>query len=164
MYIQNNVSTTNFKAVKMSPAPDQWNQRVLNAVLKSEFVNNIVKEDAKNGRDTFLSYAEHFDPAYPDYTRYNHMFVNIAGNNKDITLGSHSTYRFESPELFRRAKEIKTGPEKLDVDLAEQITNLDPPDVRNKKVPISKSTIEYLRKLAGGIIYEEGKNYEKFRN
>ena len=92
------------------------------------------------------------------------MFVNITGNNKDITLGSHSTYRFESPELFKRAKIIKTGPDNLEVDLAEQVANLDPPEARQKKVPISQTTIEHLRKLAGGIIAKEGISYEKFRS
>ncbi len=164
MDIKNNSFNTNFKAVRISPAPDQWNQRVLNSVLRSNFIRDIVKEDAKNDRDTFISFAEHFDPAYPDYTRYNHMFVNVTGNNKDITLGSHSTYRYESAQFLKRAKIIKTGPDRLDTDLASQIDNLDPPEKRNAKEPISKVTLESLRKLANGIIIEKPRNYEKFRD
>ena len=59
---------------------------------------------------------------------------------------------------------IKTGPDRLDTDLASQIDNLDPPEKRNTKEPISKVTLESLRKLANGIIIEKPRNYEKFRD
>ena len=50
MDIRNSSLNTNFKAVRLSPAPDQWNQRVLNSVLRSNFIRNIVKEDAKKDK------------------------------------------------------------------------------------------------------------------
>lgn len=163
MDIRTSSPSNNFKAVRISPAPNEWNQKVLNSVLKSNFVRDIVKEDAKNERDTFISFAEHFDPAYPDYTRYNHMFFNITGNNKDITLGSHSTYRYESAQFLKRAKEIKTGPDDLGSDLAEQISNLDTPELKNKKEPIINQTLNGLKRLAGGMVIEKPRDYEKFR-
>jgi hypothetical protein len=163
MNVNNNyTSNYNFKAVRISPEPEKWNQRVLNSVLKSNFVKNIITEDSKNERDTIMSFAEHYDPAYPDYTRYNHMFFNIKGNNKDVTLGSHSTYRFESAQFLKRAKTIKTGPENLGKDLSEQIEHLDPPEIRNKE---QKSlTIEELRKLCKKIIIDKPKDYETFKD
>lgn len=164
MDIRTSSPNNNFKAVRISPAPDQWNQQVLNSVLKSHFVKDIIKADVKNERDTFISFAEHFDPAYPDYTRYNHMFFNITGNNKDITLGSHSTYRYESAQFLKRAKIIKTGPDDLGKDLASQITNLDTPELQNKKEPIINQTLKGLQRLAGEIKIEEPRNYEKFRD
>lgn len=164
MDIRTSSPSYNFKAVRISPAPDQWNQQVLNAVLKSHFVKDIVKEDVKNERDTFISFAEHFDPAYPDYTRYNHMFINITGDNKDITLGSHSTYRYESAQFLKRAKIIKTGPDDLGKDLASQIANLDTPELQNKKEPIINQTLKGLQRLAGKIKIEEPRDYEKFKD
>ncbi len=164
MDIRQSSLSSNFKAVRISPAPDKWNQKVLNSVLKSNFVRDIVKEDAAHERDTFLSFAEHYDPAYPDYTRYNHMFFNVTGNNKDITLGAHSTYRYESAQFLRRAKEIKTGSKSLERDLAAQISNLDSPETQKADVPIINRTLESLRKLAGEIIIEKPRDYESFRN
>lgn len=164
MDIRTHSPNNSFKAVRLSPAPDKWNQQVLNSVLKSKFVKDIIKEDVKNERDTFISFAEHFDPAYPDYTRYNHMFFNITGNNKDITLGSHSTYRYESAQFLKRAKIIKTGPDDLGRDLATQISNLDSPEVKNVKEPIINNTLKGLKRLAGGLVIEEPRSYEKFRD
>lgn len=163
MDIRINSPSNSFKAVRISPAPDKWNQKVLNSVLKSNFVRDIVREDAAHERDTFLSFAEHYDPAYPDYTRYNHMFFNITGNNKDITLGAHSTYRYESAQFLKRAKVIKTGSENLENDLSAQISNLDG-QKKNPDEPIINKTFESLRKLAGEIIIEKPRNYESFRN
>lgn len=163
MDIRINSPSNSFKAVRISPAPDKWNQKVLNSVLKSNFVRDIVREDAAHERDTFLSFAEHYDPAYPDYTRYNHMFFNITGNNKDITLGAHSTYRYESAQFLKRAKVIKTGSENLENDLSAQISNLDD-QKKNPDEPIINKTFESLRKLAGEIIIEKPRNYESFRN
>lgn len=154
----------NFKALRISPAPDYWNQRVLNAALNSNFVRDIVKEDAKNERDTIISYADHYDPAYPDYTRYNHMFFNIKGNDKDITLGSHSTYRYESAQFFKKAKIIKTGADDLGEDLATQIEKLDGFDKRKKQVHVNNRTLAYYKKLAGDIIVEKQKDYEQFKS
>lgn len=164
MDIRTNSPSSSFKSIRISPAPTEWNQQVLNAVLRSNFVKDIVREDAKKERDTFISFAEHFDPAYPDYTRYNHMFFNITGNNKDITLGSHSTYRYESAQFLKRAKEIKTGPDDLGKDLASQISNLDAPNVKNEKEPIINQTLKHLKRLAGGLIVEKPRSYEKFRD
>lgn len=164
MDIRTHSSNNAFKAVRLSPAPDKWNQQVLNSVLKSHFVKDIVKEDVKNERDTYISFAEHFDPAYPDYTRYNHMFFNITGNNKDITLGSHSTYRYESAQFLKKAKIIKTGPDDLGKDLANQISNLDSPEIKLEKEPIINQTLKGLKKLANEIIIEEPRSYEKFRD
>ena len=153
--------SNNFKALRISPDPEQWNQQVLNAVINSKFVNNIIQADKQNERDTFISFAEHYDPAYPDYTRYNHMFFNIKGDNKDITLGSHSTYRFETGDFFRRAREIKTGPDNLGKDLAGQIKKLDNPE---DKTTMGYRTLEMLKRFAGKVIIENGKDYEKFRD
>lgn len=162
MNIQNSKPySNNFKALRISPDPEQWNQQVLNSVINSKFVNNIIKEDKKNEKDTFISFAEHYDPAYPDYTRYNHMFFNIKGDNKDITLGSHSTYRFETAEFLRKAREIKTGPDNLGKDLASQIKKLDNP---NDKSINEYKTLEGLKKFVGNVIIETSKNYEKFRD
>lgn len=159
---RSNPYNNSFKAVRISPEPDMWNQQVLNAVLNSKFIGNIIKEDVKNERDTFINFAEHYDPAYPDYTRYNHMFFNIKGDNKDITLGSHSTLRFESAQFLRRAREIKTGPDNLGKDLSAQIKNLDAPSTTEQTKELQ--TLEKLKKFAGGLIFEEGKDYEKFRD
>ena len=153
--------SNNFKALRISPDPEQWNQQVLNSVINSKFVNNVIKEDMKNERDTFISFAEHYDPAYPDYTRYNHMFFNIRGDGKDITLGSHSTYRFETGDFLRRAREIKTGPDNLGKDLAGQIKRLDNP---NNDKNIEYKTLQGLKKFVGDVIIEKQKDYEKFRD
>lgn len=153
--------SNNFKALRISPDPEQWNQQVLNSVINSKFVNNIIAEDKKNERDTFISFAKHYDPAYPDYTRYNHMFVNIKGDNKDITLGSHSTYRFETAQFLRRAREVKTGPDNLGKDLARQIKNLDDP---SDNTVLGNRTLEAFKKFAGEVIIEKPKDYEKFRD
>lgn len=163
MDIKNVSSSNSFKAVRISPAPENWNQQVLNSVLKSQFIRNIIKNDLKNERDTFLSFAEHVDPAYPDYKRYNHMFFNVVGDNKDITLGSHESILFESAKLFKKARLIKSGSKDRAKDLAFQISNLDTPEQKNIKEPIYKSTLNGLKKLAGELIVEKQRDYQSFR-
>ena len=156
MDIRNSSLNTNFKAVRLSPAPDQWNQRVLNSVLRSNFIRDIVKEDAKNGKDTFITFTKNIDPPMPECPAHRDYMLSIKGEKNDIELGSHSTYWFVPGGFFRKPQEIKTGPENLGEDMAKQIQRLEPKDAVK---PHKYHTLNDLKKIAKEIIFEPEKPY-----
>lgn len=138
----------------MSPHAEKWDQQVLGAVLNSSVIRNIVKEDAKNGKDTFITFTKNLEPPMPECPAHRDYFLNIKGEKADIELGSHSTYWFVPGGFFRKPQEIKTGPENLGEDMAKQIQRMEPKDATK---PHKYHTLSDLKKIAKEIIFEPEK-------
>ena len=158
MDISSNYGKNSFEAVRMSPEPAKWDQRVLKAVLNSQRINKIVKDDAENGKDTIISYYKNYDPPFPECPAHRDIFLSVEGGNDSINLETRSTYWFIPGSFFRKPREIQNGPEDIGADLAYKIRNLDPPETDNQKGP--QKTLEDLRQLASEIIYEDAKPVE----
>lgn len=152
----NNYNKNTFKAVRMSPHAEKWDQQVLGAVLNSSVIRKIVKEDAKNGKDTFITFTKNIDPPMPECPAHRDYMLSIKGEKNDIELGSHSTYWFVPGGFFRKPQEIKTGPENLGEDMAKQIQRLESKDAVK---PHKYHTLDDLKKIAKQIIFEPEKPY-----
>ena len=150
----NNYNRNTFKAVHISPHAEKWDQQVLGAVLNSSVIRKVVKEDAKNGKDTFITFTKNIEPSIPECPAHRDYMLNIKGEKADIELGSHSTYWFVPGGFFRKSQEIKTGPQNLGEDMAKQIQRLEPKDAPK---PHKYHTLDDLKKIAKEIIYEPEK-------
>ncbi len=117
-------------------------------------IRKVVKEDAKNGKDTFITFTKNIEPSIPECPAHRDYMLSIKGENADIELGSHSTYWFVPGGFFRKSQEIKTGPENLGEDMAKQIQRLEPKDATK---PHKYHTLDDLKKIAKEIIFEPEK-------
>lgn len=118
-YNRNNVS---FQALKLQPK--QWPENVLNSVLESKTIQNIIRNDAKNGKDTTMVLS------YDQKPFRSYVIAELNINNSLKLSGSASTYGADVSEAL--ANTIR----KLDYkgNLAENL--------------------EKIKKIAGEIIYE----------
>ncbi|HIS37672.1 TPA: hypothetical protein IAC10_13790 [Candidatus Scatousia excrementigallinarum] len=116
---RNNVS---FQALKLQPK--QWPENVLNSVLESKTIQNIIRNDAKNGKDTTMVLN------YDQKPFRSYVIAELNINNSLKLSGSASTYGADVSEAL--ANTIR----KLDYkgNLAENL--------------------EKIKKIAGAIIYE----------
>ncbi len=116
---RNNVS---FQALKLQPK--QWPENVLNSVLESKTIQNIIRNDAKNGKDTTMVLS------YDQKPFRSYVIAELNINNSLKLSGSATTYGADVSEAL--ANTIR----KLDYkgNLAENL--------------------EKIKKIAGAIIYE----------
>ena len=156
MDVKGNYGINSFKAVKLSPRPEDWDQKVLSAVLNSEKINNIVKKDAKNGVDTSIDFYTVYDPPYPECPAHRNAFLNVKGGEDAISLETRSYYWFIPGHFLRSPIEIQVGPEDIYGNLTNKIKKLDD----NPEKPSHEKTLDDLRKIASKIIYEDAKPIE----
>ena len=149
----NNYGKNSFNAVRLCPHPAKWEQQVLGAVLNSKTIRQIVKDDAKNGKDTFITFSKNMEPPIPECPANRDMFLSVKGEKDSIDLKAHSTYWFIPGGFFKKPQEIKTGPEDLGKDLAKQIKQLDPKTDEPKRY----LTLNDLKDIGKELIYENPK-------
>ena len=118
----NNRNNVNFQALKLQPK--QWPENVLNSVLESKTIQNIIRNDAKNGKDTTMVLN------YDQKPFRSYVIAELNINNSLKLSGSATTYGADVSEAL--ANTIR----KLDYkgNLAENL--------------------EKIKKIAGAIIYE----------
>ncbi len=150
---KNNYSP-NFKKVIMSPVPEKWDQRVLNSVLNSKTIMNIVKEDEKLGETTQIRYYKYISPRYLEIPANDDVYLNVKGKSGEVSLSSHSSYKFIPGSVFENKpeREVSHGPKDISEDLANKINKIDHNHNNSEDLPVN--TMDYLKKIASKIIYE----------
>ena len=144
--VENNLS---FTGLKVKPAFHCWDRDILEATLNSKYIKDIIAADAKNGKDTFISYADKYILGPIGGPNWYEQSLKIKGAGKDIKLESSDTEIWNPAyDVFSTIPLARTG-EDIGKDLVSQIYNLD------KSVSKSEKTIienyKEIKSLAGDI-------------
>lgn len=141
-----------FNAIRMSPHPEKWDQRVLRAVLNSETIESIIKENEKIGKDTEVRYFYYKSSRTPEIPAPDDVYLTVKGEKGDIFLSSHSTFKFIPEDFYenKRQSEVHHGPKDIKKDLREQIRAIDHKTSETE----GSHSLDYFKNLAAKIIYE----------
>lgn len=138
---QNNVA---FGALKINQPFEKWNTDVLNATLNSRVIRNIIAKDAKDGKDTFLTFQQ--VNAGVGNKEMNMMSLNIKGAGKDLLFKAATTIEHIKTGIFnRKTEKVITGSKNLGQDIAGQIKAMDIETFSRKRA------IQELEDVAGKI-------------
>ena len=121
--IDNSHSQVNFGAVKINAPFKEWNTDVLNATLNSRVIRNIIAKDAKDGKDTFLTF-QNVNAGVGD-KKIDMMSLNVKGAGKDLLFKAKTVVEYIKSGFLGRKEAITTGSKNLGRDIAEQIKSLD---------------------------------------
>lgn len=143
--IDNSQHHVQFGALKINKPLKEWNTDVLTATLNSRVIRNIIAKDAKEGKDTFMSFdcvkGKNLDQTTDT------MFLNIKGAGKDLLFKAETFTRYIKSGLFGMGEmeSVTTGSKNLGRDIAEQIKSLD------IKTFHTQRAIDEIEEIAGKI-------------
>lgn len=143
--IDNSQHQVQFGALKINKPFKEWNNDVLTATLNSRVIRNIIAKDAKEGKDTFIS----FDTDKIENWNFttNSMLLNVKGAGKDLIFKAKSITYYVKTGLFGTGERqaLETGSKNLGKDVADQIKSLDIETFSRK------NAIEEIENLTGKI-------------
>lgn len=122
--IDNSQHQIQFGALKLNKPFNQWNSDVLTATLNSRVIRNIIAKDAKEGKDTFMTFQS-VNTGINNDKQMNIMSLNIIGDGKDLLFKAKTSIEYIKSGLFGRREPIVSGSKNLGRDIAEQIKSLD---------------------------------------
>lgn len=159
-YTNNKVNFGVGGTIRMSPKPEKWDQRVLRAVLNSETIADIIRENEKIGKDIEVRYYHNKAPRYAEIPSPEDAYLTVKGTKGDIFLSSHSTYKFIPEDFYegKRMSEVQHGPKDVVKDLTEQIRRLDHKTGETQGL----NSFNYFRNLASKIVYEDAVKVEAY--
>ena len=144
--VNNNLS---FTGLKVKPAFHCWDRDVLEATLNSKYIKSIIANDAKNGKDTFISYSNKYQLGPIGGPNWYEQSLKINGAGKDIKLESSDTEIWNPAyDVFSTIPLARTG-EDIGKDLVSQIRKLDKSDSKTEKTLIEN--YKEIKSLAGNI-------------
>jgi len=142
--IDNNHNNIQFGALKLNAPFKEWNTDVLNATLNSRVIRTIIAKDAKEGKDTFLTFQQ-VNAGVKD-KEMNMMSLNVKGAGKDLLFKATTTIEHIKTGLFgRKTETIVSGSKNLGKDIADNIKSLDIETFSKQKA------IQELEDIAGKI-------------
>ena len=122
--IDNSQHNIQFGALKLNKPFTEWNSDVLTATLNSRVIRNIIAKDAKEGKDTFMTF-QNVKTGVNNDKEMNMMSLNIKGDGKDLLFKAKTTVEYIKSSLFGRKEPIISGSKNLGKDIAQQIKSLD---------------------------------------
>lgn len=135
MQLNSTTSSPSFTAVRFSPKNlKEWNMTILEDVLDSHYIQNIIRKNEAAGKDTFLKFSDNKPSIYDSFKERTISFAVSNGDDYQLTAVSNGPcyqgYRICS-------------------DLSNQIKKYD------IKEPSLEDKLENLKKIASSVIYEE---------
>lgn len=119
-----NQHNTTFTAVTIKPNPVLWSKKVLNSVLESQKITDMIKENEKNGLDSVLQFNE----------TLNFSSFSLQSKGKNLSLWAGDTARITDHEN----------------DLVKAIQKL---DNKSEETRLERN-LEKLKTIASGVIYK----------
>ena len=118
-----NQHDTGFQAVIIKPTPQLWSQKVLNSVLESKHIRKIIKNNEKQGKDTFLKYNENLN--------FSSFTLESETDNIRLYAGDSIKRLDHENMLIKKIKEMDNPHHKTELEI----------------------NLENLKKIASNIIY-----------
>lgn len=116
--MDNTIHNLNFNSIYLKPHSKLWNNKLLNSVVKSQTINNMIKDNEMNGVDTFIEYSK------TESDLASSVMLNIKSQKNNLTLKSNNKVIIKNN--IRRGKIAYTeGPLHIIDDLVKQIKHLD---------------------------------------
>ena len=137
------------------PDIENWDLDVLNAILDSKRIMNIITEDAKIGFRTIIRY-EAIRQAGLD--GYNSRVCTIQGSRDKIVLEAVEKFEYIAGNEFSPPKMISSGTKDLEEELVRKIRELDIPE--KVTIGLVRMKLEKLQNITGKILEGEIKEEE----
>lgn len=116
--MDNTLNNLNFNSIYLKPHSKLWNNRILNSVVKSKTISNIIRDNEANGVDTFIEYCR------TESDLASSVMLNIRSQKNNLTLESNN--RVVTKKSIWDGKITYTeGPLQIIDDLVKQIKHLD---------------------------------------
>lgn len=141
--IDNSQHQVQFGALKINQPFEKWNTDVLNAALHSRVIRQIIAKDARNGKDTFLTFQQ-VNAGVGD-KKIDMMSLNVKGADKDLLFKAKTVVEYIKSGFLGRKEPVVTGSKNLGKDIAEQIKSMDIETFSRKRA------INELEEIAGEI-------------
>ena len=116
--MDNTIHNLNFNSIYLKPHSKLWNNRVLNSVIKSKTINNIIKDNEAHGLDTFIEYRK------TESDLASSVLLNIKSPKNNLTLESNNKVIIKNNIQKGKIAYIE-GPLHIIDDLVKQIKHLD---------------------------------------
>ena len=116
--MDNTLNNLNFNSIYLKPHSKLWNNRILNSVVKSKTISNIIRDNEANGVDTFIEYRK------TESDLASSVLLNIKSPKNNLTLESNNKVIIKNN--IQKGKIAYTeGPLHIIDDLVKQIKHLD---------------------------------------
>ncbi len=148
----NNINNTNpsrnvqFCALKLNKPFEKWNDDVLVATLKSRAIRSIISNDAKAGRDTFLSFNTKVTSSGKTDPITDTMTLTVNEGENALHFEASTVRTPVKNGLLGKYEYIITGAQNLGQSIAAQIRALD------KENFSRKNAINEITDIAGNIV------------
>ena len=144
-----------YGTLNLIPDIENWDLNVLNAILDSKRIMNIITEDAKIGFRTIIKY-EAIRHSAPD--GYNSRVCTIKGSNDEIILEAVEKFEYIAGNEFSPPKMVNSGTKNLEEELVRKIRELDVPE--KVTIGLVRMKIAKLQNITGKILEGEVKEEE----